>query len=269
MNRLIIDKKGVLSVKNSSLIFEDRVYPLRKIDFLILSGDIQIDTKIINKITKENISILIYDRGFSFIYPFISKNADLKKKQYFALNKRVDIAKYFIRKKIENNFLQIEFDFDILNKADSIDEILGIEGSFAKKYFKEYFLLFDKRIVKGYRSKRPPEDVVNSMMSFLYTIVYYEITNQLILNGLEPQISYLHEPFRSHNALSSDLLEIFRSEIDKFVYNLFNKKLLLKSDFERNFRLRNESRKRIWKEIKEFLETLMIQKEISKLKELL
>jgi len=107
------------------------------------------------------------------------------------------------------------------------------------------------------------------MMSFLYTIVYYEITNILIKNGFEPQIGYLHEPFRSHNALSSDILELFRSEIDKFVYYLFKEKILIKKDFDTKYRLRDEARKRVWKEIKGFLETLKIQKEVSNLKELL
>ncbi|GAB6044534.1 CRISPR-associated endonuclease Cas1 [Caminibacter profundus] len=269
MNRLIIDKEGKIEVKNSRIIFLDKSYPLRKVDFLILSGNIEIDTKTITKLTKENISILIFNKGFSFIHPISPKNAELKKKQFFALNKRVEISKYIISEKIKRNFLKIEFDFDVLNEALSIDEILGIEGAFAREYFKKYFSLFDKRLVRGYRSKRPPEDVVNAMMSFLYTIVYYEITNKLILNGLEPQIGYLHEPFRDHNALSSDLLELFRSEIDKFVYELFKNNILKKSDFDTKYRLKNETRKKLWKTIKEFLESLTIQKEVSHLKELL
>ena len=269
MNRLIIDKKGKLEIKNSQIIFEDKKFPLRKIDFLILAGDIEIDTKTIVKLSKEDISILIFNRGFSFIQPISSKNAELKKKQFFALNKRVEIAKWMIREKIKRNFLKIEFDFAVFDNVESIDGILGVEGSFAKKYFKEYFNLFDKRLVKGYRSKRPPEDVVNAMMSFLYTIVYYEITNIIIKNGLDAQIGYLHEPFRSHNALSSDILELFRSDIDEFIYKLFKEKILLKKDFDTKYRLRDEARKRIWKEIKEFLETLKIQKEISTLKGLL
>ena len=269
MNRLIIDKEGKIEVKNSQLVFEDKKYPLRKIDFLILAGNINLDTKTITKLTKEDISILIFNRGFSFIHPISSKNAELKKKQFFALNKRVEIAKWIISEKIKRNFLGIEFDLNVLENVKEINEILGIEGSFAKVYFKKYFSLFDKRLVKGYRSKRPPEDVVNAMMSFLYTIVYYEITNIIIKNGLDAQIGYLHEPFRSHNALSSDILELFRSDIDKFVYKLFKEKILSKSDFDTSFRLRNDSRKKIWKSIKEFLETLQIQKEISNLKGLL
>ena len=269
MNRLIIDKKGKIELRNSQLIFAEKKFPLRQIDFMILAGDIEIDTKTIVKLTKEDISILIFNRGFSFIQPISSKNAELKKKQFFALNKRVEIAKWIISEKIKRNFLGIDFDFSVFNDINNIDEILGVEGSFARKYFKEYFNLFDKRLVKGYRSKRPPEDVVNAMMSFLYTIVYYEITNIIIKNGLDAQIGYLHEPFRNHNALSSDILELFRSDIDKFVYNLFKNKILLKKDFDTKYRLRDDSRKRIWKEIKDFLETINIQKEISNLKGLL
>ena len=269
MNRLIIDKEGKIEIKNSQLLFGERRFPLRKIDFLILSGNIEINTKTIVRLSKEDISVLIFNRGFSFIQPISSKNAELKKKQYFALNKRVEIAKWIIKEKIKRNFLGIEVNFNIFEDVRSIDEILGIEGSFARVYFKKYFALFDKRLVNGYRSKRPPKDVVNAMMSFLYTIVYYEITNVIIKNGLDAQIGYLHEPFRSHNALSSDILELFRSEIDRFVYELFKEKILLKKDFDTKYRLRDESRKRIWKNIKEFLETLKIQKEISTLKGLL
>jgi len=269
MNRLIIDKKGKIEIKNSKIVFLDKSYPLRRVDFLILSEDIEIDTKTIAKLTKEDISILIFNKGFSFIHPVSSKNAELKKKQYFALNKRVEIAKWIIKEKIKRNFLGLEFDFTVFDKVQNIDEILGIEGAFAREYFKKYFSLFDKRLVKGYRSKRPPQDVVNAMMSFLYTIVYYEITNVIILNGLEPQIGYLHEPFRAHNALSSDILELFRSKIDEFVYKLFKTKRVKKSDFDTKYRLRNEPRKMLWKEIKEFLETLKIQQEVSSLKGLL
>lgn len=269
MNRVIIDKKGKIEVRNNQLIFEDRKIPLRLIDFLILSSDIEISTKTISKITKSDISILIYNRGFSFIAPVSSKNAELKKKQYLALDKRLEIAKWIIKKKFENNFLKIDFDFKLLEEVSDIDELLGIEGAYARKYFKKYFSLFDKQLTKGYRSKNPPQDAVNALLSYVYTIVYYEITNRLLFFGFEPLIGYLHEPFRSHYALSSDLLEIFRGEVDRFVYEIFKEKKVSKKDFMKNYYLRDEKRKELWKEIKEFLETLKIDKEISNLRGLL
>jgi len=271
MNRVIIDKDGEIKIKNKLLSFGDRKIPLKLIDFLILAGDIKLDTKSISKITKENISILIYNNNFSFIHPISPKNAELKKYQYEALSNRVEIAKEIIKEKIKKGcgFLNFEFDFERINKVESIEEILGVEGAFAREYFKKYFSLFPKELTKGYRSKRPPQDVVNAFLSFIYTLLYYEITNKLILNGLEAQIGYLHEPFRSHNALSSDVLEFYRSEADKFVLRMFLNKKLLKKDFDTNFYLRKEKRREIWKEIKEFLESIRVEDGIIKIKKLI
>ena len=67
MNRVIIDKAGRLEVKNSQLLFDERKIPLRKIDFLILSGDIELTTKVITRLTQSDISVLVFNRGFSFI----------------------------------------------------------------------------------------------------------------------------------------------------------------------------------------------------------
>ena len=278
MNRVIIDKDCKLEIKNSQLIVEDKKVPLRYIDFLILSGKIEIDTKIISKLTKNGITILIINRGFSLIFPLVAKNGDLKKKQYLALNKELEIAKKIIKKKIENSidFLKskdklVDFEFELIKKVKSKDALLGIEGSFAREYFKEYFSLFDRSLTKGYRSKRPPEDVVNSLMSYLYTLLYYEIANRLIMNGFEVQISYLHESFRNHMSLASDLLEIFRSKVDEFVFRLFNEKIIGKKDFTNKggIYLRDEKRKELWGNIKNFFESLKIEEEIAWLRKII
>ncbi len=271
MNRLIIDKNGKLEIKNSAIVFEDKRYPLRYIDFLILSGNIEITTKTLSKLTKEGVTILIYNRGFSIIYSVFSKNGEIKKFQYETLSKRLEIAKVIISEKIKRGceFLGFSFDFERFDEIESIEGLLGVEGAFAREYFKKYFSLFPKHLTKRYRSKRPPKDVVNGFMSFLYTLLYYEITNRLIMQGFEPQIGYLHEPFREHNALSSDILELFRSDVDKFVLNQFLSGNLKKEDFDGRFYLRNEKRKELWKEVKEFLESLKIEEGILKIKKLI
>ncbi|WP_457561919.1 CRISPR-associated endonuclease Cas1 [Caminibacter pacificus] len=269
MNRLIIDKKTKIEIKNNQIIIENNKYPLRLIDFLILADNIEIDTKTISKLTSSDISILIYNKTFSFIHPISSKNGELKKKQYFALNKRLEIAKWIIKGKIESNFLDIKFNPEIIDKCTTIQEVLGVEGSYSKLYFSKYFELFPKNLTLKKRTKNPPQDVVNALMSYFYTIAYYEITNLLIKNGFEPLIGYLHEPFRNHYALSSDLLEFFRSKIDESVYMLFKEKIVKKRDFTKEYRLRDEKRKEIWWYIKETMQDLKIQEKISELRSLL
>ena len=262
MKRVIVDKDTTISVKNSLLIVENKKIPLRYIDFLILVGDIKLSTKDIIALSAKNIGILIHKKEFALIMPINSKNAELKYNQYKALSFANKIAAKIIDEKIKNGckFLGLDFEYSLENR--DIDTIRGIEGSFARIYFKEYFKKFPPHIRPKKREKHPPKDIVNAFLSYMYTIVYYELSAKLILNGFDVQISYLHIPFRSHNSLASDLLEFYRSEVDKFVLRAFDEFLEMK-DFDSRYYLKKESRKRIWPEIKEFLETLKYEEKIA------
>lgn len=69
--------------------------------------------------------------------------------------------------------------------------------------------------------------------------------------GFDPIIGYLHTPFRTHNALASDLIEIFRAEINHAVLGIFQNKLIGKEDFSYkngSVYLKFEGRKKIWSE---------------------
>jgi len=77
--------------------------------------------------------------------------------------------------------------------------------------------------------------------------------------GFEPAIGYLHQPFREHNALSSDLLELFRAEINHTILAIFKNNLLEKSDFSHNrggVYLTFEGRKKVWSEFVALVEVL-------------
>jgi CRISPR-associated protein Cas1 len=120
---------------------------------------------------------------------------------------------------------------DNIESAKSIQQLLGLEGSFSKRYFTQYFKLFPKRLHHGKRSKQPPLDPVNAMLSFFYMVVYNLITVRLLSFGFEPSIGFMHQPFRSHNALASDFMELFRADINAFVFRLFDEKKVTSSDF--------------------------------------
>jgi CRISPR-associated protein Cas1 len=127
---------------------------------------------------------------------------------------------------------------------------MGIEGSFARNYFKEYFSLIPKIFHKSKRSKKPPQDPVNAVMSYWYSLYYNIITVKLLSYGFEPALGYLHTPFRSHNALSSDILELFRASINQAIFSIFTNKLLTIDDFTKKggVYLKYDGRKKIWKE---------------------
>jgi CRISPR-associated protein Cas1 len=282
----IIDKKGAkLKIENRTLKIDDQKIPLRLIDTLIIASNNNINTKDLIKITKEKINILIlsqFAQDGAIITTTTSKNAEIKLAQYKAQIDALKIAKYFITQKItshaihlKNHNIEIDINQTIQNIKDTqeLQILLGIEGSFSKKYFSQYFKLFPKHLHSGKRTKQPPLDPVNAMLSFLYMLFYNTISIKLISFGFEPSIGYLHKPFRSHNALASDILELFRADINEFVYKCFDKQKLEQSDFSKKqgVYLKYNGRKKIWSDIKIFIDSLdyKIDSEISKLRSIL
>lgn len=158
-----------------------------------------------------------------------------------------------------------------VEEAQSIASLMGLEGKFAKRYFKAFFQLFPREVAPKKRSKNPPKDVVNALLSFWYSLYYNIITVKLLNVGFDPIIGYLHTPFRTHNALASDLLEVFRAEINHTVLGIFQKKLLTKEDFSHSaggVYLKFEGRKKVWGEFVSLVDVLnpRLREEIAQLR---
>lgn len=272
MNISIIDKKdATLSFCNNTIKFDDIKLPVRLSDTIIATSNITIDTKDLIKITNSGVNFIFFNpfsNQTTITMTAEQKNADLKLKQYKALSKRLYIAKYIICEKIKRHTFQLGLNdialenshyLEKLKQAKEIDELLGVEGSFSREYFGYYFSLFSKRLHSGKRTRRPPKDPLNALLSYFYTLLYSLLTVRLLANGFDPSISYLHTPFRSHQALSSDILELFRDRINQFVKIIIDEKIVSLEDFTKKnggVYLRYDGRKKLYKPLKELWEGL-------------
>ena len=81
------------------------------------------------------------------------------------------------------------------------------------------------------RNRQPPRDPINAMLSFGYTLLYYNIYAMARVHRLNPYVGMLHEEKAGHPALVSDLIEEFRFVIDRMVIALCNKKVIVPGDF--------------------------------------
>jgi len=286
MKVAIIDRKDiVLKIQNSAVKFEEQTIPFRLMDILILNHRATLHTKDILKLTKENITILLIsynNDNFSLISSANTKNADIKLAQYNSQKNRLLFAKYFIEKKLISHkehlqYINIDISIDNelqqLQEAKKNDEIMGVEGSFARLYFKYFFEVLPKDMHKNKRSKKPPQDPVNAVMSYWYSLYYNIIVTKLLSCGFEPAMGYLHTPFRTHNALASDILEIFRSSINQAIIELFKNDILMKDDFSKKggVYLKYDGRKKIWSEFVKLVNILKpkLDEEISNLKKMI
>ena len=283
MKSIIIDKSDEsIAIKGAKLYTKKHTIPTKLIDILILTESVEISPKSLITIANENIAILYLakdSKKFALTLPCISKNSEMKVMQYKALAYNVDIARRLLYEKFLSHQKSLEaFDITIdittevatLALAKDIDSMMGIEGAFARRYFGHYFSLFERKLTKGYRSKNPPQDPINAMLSFIYMLTYHSITAKLYMRGFDPSISYLHTPFRNHFALSSDIMEGLRADINNFVAALFLDKKLTTDDFtfKGGVYLRYESRRNLWKTLQPFMNTLnkKVNKQIAKLK---
>lgn len=127
-----------------------------------------------------------------------------------------------------------------LNKikmCESLEELRGYEGECANAYFsvlsnlitaQQEDFLFTKR------SRRPPLDEVNALLSFLYAILANDVRSALETVGLDPQVGFLHQLRPGRPSLALDVMEEFRAYFaDRVMLNLINLKQVTKKDFVR------------------------------------
>ncbi|WP_042011354.1 type I-C CRISPR-associated endonuclease Cas1c [Aeromonas fluvialis] len=112
--------------------------------------------------------------------------------------------------------------------------ILGFEGEAARHYFGVFSQLINAQTGFTFdgRTRRPPKDPVNAMLSFMYSVLSKEISGALQGVGLDPQVGFLHEERPGRDSLALDLLEEFRAPIvDRLVLTLINRQQVKVGDF--------------------------------------
>lgn len=117
----------------------------------------------------------------------------------------------------------------------SLDALRGIEGDAAHKYFGQINRLVkpDQRMhfpMDG-RTRRPPLDRMNALMSFLYSMWMNDCRSALESVGLDPQIGFLHTVRPGRAALALDLMEEFRPLADRLALTLINRGQISAGDF--------------------------------------
>lgn len=114
-----------------------------------------------------------------------------------------------------------------------IERLRGLEGAAAAAYFAGFTQLFAASLGFTGRNRRPPRDPVNACLSLAYTMVHYEAVQACHGAGLDPLIGYYHELAYGRESLASDLLEPLRPRVDRWVWDIFRRKLLRAEDFTR------------------------------------
>lgn len=121
----------------------------------------------------------------------------------------------------------------LAKEVQNIDSLRGLEGSVSRAYFMclKYMILRDDFDFSE-RSRRPPLDPINCLLSFIYTLLVRDICGALDTFGLDCQAGFLHSDRPGRPSLALDILEEFRSCFaDRLALSLLNRRQLMSKDF--------------------------------------
>lgn len=118
-----------------------------------------------------------------------------------------------------------------LPESENIDMsrnmLFGIEGEASKEYFRALDAVLPKEIYFGKRTKQPPEDLFNALISYGYGILFTEVEKACILAGLDPYMGFLHTDRSGKPSMVLDLMEEFRQPIvDRVAISLISKNIV-------------------------------------------
>ena len=199
--------------------------------------------------------------------------------------KRLNIAKAFIEAASYNIYRNLTYynnrgkdlkdymkEIDFLRKqiklCKDVPELMGIEGNIRKVYYDSWNIIINQDIAFEKRVKNPPDNAINSLISYVNTIIYTRVLSEIYKTQLNPTISYLHEPSERRFSLCLDIAEILKPIIaDRLIFSMLNKRQITEKDFEEglNFTyIKDEARKNITREIDLRLQTKIKHKKLDR-----
>ena len=224
-----------------------------------LFGNVQVSTQALKELVSRGIPVALFTTGAYFLGRLVgheSKNVDLRIAQYGLATdapRCVLLAKGVVSAKIRNARVLLrrnapEADHAVLanlerfakqaDQANSLETLLGIEGTAARSYFSEFssMLKGSEEQVKTFdfdgRNRRPPRDPVNAMLSFAYALLTKEFALALATVGLDPMLGFYHQPRFGRPSLALDLMEEFRPLLaDSTVIAAINNGVVTSDDF--------------------------------------
>ena len=265
-------KDEVLTVKDKDKLIEE--VRMRDVSHVALFGNVQISTQAIQSLCELEVPVTYFSMGgwfYGITRGHAMKNVFLRMEQFRLAREEktcLSLARQFVHGKIRNHRTllmrnHLEPPEAIIGKlrrasedallANSVQELLGIEGAAASQYFQEFGGMVKvgddlpglglpmentrQRTFNfnfNHRNRRPPTDPVNAMLSLAYSMLAKDCTLAVLAVGFDPYLGFYHQPRFGRPALGLDLMEEFRPLIaESTVLSCINNRVVTDKDFVR------------------------------------
>lgn len=288
---------GDLRRKDNTLQFvssegEKRDIPIERIDDIYVMSEMTFNTAFINYISQYGIPVHFFNYYHFYTGSFYPKEKLLagqllvkQAEHYIDYEKRMKIARKFIEAAADNIYRNLRYyngrgkdvsgymaEMDDLRKklpyTRTVEELMGIEGNIRKNYYAAWNVIVDQEIHFEKRVMRPPDNMINSLISFVNSLIYAKVLSEIYRTQLNPTISYLHEPGVRRYSLCLDIAEVFKPLIgDRLIFALLNRKQITEESFTKDLNflhLTKDASALIVRELEERLKKTINHKELGK-----
>lgn len=251
---------------------QPRYIPIEDVAELYAFGSLRANSALFNFLGQKGISVHFFDYYENYTGSFVPRDGLLsgkallaQAKAYQTKKKRVELACKFIQGATWNMLMNLNYYNrrgkqlqDIIDgikqlsvslpDAKDTDEIMGIEGNIRQLYYSAFDTILDD-FEMGKRTKQPPKNEVNALISFGNMMCYTETLKAVHQTQLNPTISFLHTPGERRFSLCLDISEVFKPIIvDRVIFKVLNKRIIDKQcfDMKLNQCLLNASGKKIF-----------------------
>ena len=219
---------------------QKQVFPVREVGEVVIHGYAQVSTQAIHLCASQEVGIHWFTRGGRYVSGLVSSASPVQRRvrQFealrdpgliFRLSRRLMIARassqlgFLLRASrgkdrkalgIEDAVQGLRNSLRAANYAEGLDSLRGHEGDAGRHYFSGFPGLLrvdlDDRLRFNGRSRRPPRDRINALLSFGYALLYRDVLQAMLAVGLEPAFGFFHQPRSAAHPLVLDLMELFR-----------------------------------------------------------
>lgn len=250
---------------------QKRVIPVEDVESLYCFGEMTLNSKLINFLSQHHIIAHFFNYyGFysSSLVPreyLVSGEVVVRQAEhYLSQDKRLTIAREMISAAADNILKNLQYyhnrgrslqeSIDAVQqeklsmaKAPNPQELMAAEGRMRSRYFQCWDEIIEADFKFEQRTRRPPENAVNALISFGNTMLYTTVLGEIYHTQLNPTISFLHEPGARRFSLSLDLAEVFKPFlVDRLIFKLLNQGSLKKKHFDEKLKfcyLKEDGRK--------------------------
>lgn len=267
---------GELTKKDNSICFRKNnknVYiPVENTKEIYCMNEVTVNTKILDFLSKNNIIIHFFNYYEGYSGTYYPKNKYNSGKLLINQVKKFDSERMVIAKSIVRgiginisevlyhyykhdkkevkytiDWIRKEF-FNKINDTTNINQLMCVEGELWERFYRDFRYFLPEDFIMNKRVKRPPDNPINSLISFGNSLLYTKTISIIYNTHLDQRISYLHEPSERRFSLSLDISEVFKPIIVyKTIFDLINnRKIKVDKHFDKNLNyclLNDEGRK--------------------------